>query len=154
MKKFMEFIKKPKNLYLSIMVMFVLVMGLTSISFSYYIEDSTNGKQLMKVNKIDTFIQSDDLKSNEIVVDANSSKTITINVISNNSFTSIYKLFHTNESITVTSNKPILDSIDSMYVQTYELTFTNNTNENQMTKLGIKNGYKNTEIEIEGIEIK
>ena len=61
---------------------------------------------------------------------------------------------HTNENITVTSNKPIQGSIDSMYVQTYELTFTNTTGDKQTTKLGIRNGYKNTEIEIEGIEIK
>ena len=154
MKKFIKFIKKPRNLYLSIMVMLIVCMGLTSISFSYYIEDSSNGNQVMKMNKIDTFIQSDDLDSDVITVPAKKSSTITINVINNNSFGNVYKVFHTNDKVSVTSNKEITGSIDSMYVQTYELTFTNNTNEDQVTKIGIKNGYKGNNVEIEGIEIK
>ncbi len=111
MKKFVDFIKKPKNLYLSIAIMLVVVMGLTSISFSYYIEDSTNGTQVMKINKIDTFIQSDELTSDEVIVPANSSKTITINVVNNNLYSNEYALTHTNESVTVTSNKTILSNI-------------------------------------------
>ena len=154
MGKFIDFIKKPKNLYLSIAVMLVVVVGLTSISFSYYIEDTSNGEQVLKINKIDTFIQSDDLKSDEITIPSHSSKTITINVINNNAYSNEYKVFHSNGDVTVTTNKEILEHIDSMNVQTYELTFKNDTDDIQVTKLGIKNGYKGSNVEIDGIEIK
>ena len=66
MKKFIEFMKKPRNLYLSIALMLVVVVGLSSITFSYYIEDSTNASQVMKVSKNNTFIQTDDLDSDEL----------------------------------------------------------------------------------------
>ena len=154
MKKFVDFIKKPKNLYLSIAIMLVVVMGLTSISFSYYIEDSTNGTQVMKINKIDTFIQSDELTSDEVIVPANSSKTITINVVNNNLYSNEYALTHTNESVTVTSNKIVLSNINSKDVHTYELTFNNNTSVEQTTKLGIINAYDGQKLEITGIQIK
>lgn len=154
MTKFINFIKKPKNLYLSIAAMLVLVMGLTSISFSYYIEDSTNGTQVMKLNKIDTFIQSDDLISDEITLPANGSKIIKINVVNNNTFTNTYALNHTNENVTVTVDKEVLNSINSKDVHTYTLTLTNNTLEDQTTKLGIINAYEGQQIEITGIQIK
>ena len=154
MNKFINFIKKPKNLYLSIAAMLVLVMGLTSISFSYYIEDSTNGTQVMKLNKIDTFIQSDDLISDEITLPANGSKIIKINVVNNNTFTNTYALNHTNENVTVTADKEVLNSINSKDVHTYTLTLTNNTAEDQTTKLGIINAYEGQQIEITGIQIK
>lgn len=154
MKKFVDFIKKPKNLYLSIAIMLVVVMGLTSISFSYYIEDSTNGTQVMKINKIDTFIQSDELTSDEVIVPANSSKIITINVVNNNLYSNEYALTHTNESVTVTSNKTVLSNINSKDVHTYELTFNNNTSVEQTTKLGIINAYDGQKLEVTGIQIK
>ncbi len=154
MKKFINFIKKPKNLYMSIAVMLIVIVGLTSVSFSYYIEDTSNGSQIMKLNKINTFIQSDDLKSDEITLTAYGEKTITINVISNNPYNNDFIIFHTNENVKVTANKKIMKNIESMSVQTYDLTFTNTSEEIQVDKLGIKNGYTGSDIEIDGIQIK
>jgi hypothetical protein len=41
-----------------------------------------------------------------------------------------------------------------MSVQTYDLTFTNTSEEIQVDKLGIKNSYTGSDIEIDGIQIK
>ena len=152
--KFIEFIKKPRNLYLSIAFMLVVVVGLTSISFSYYIEDTSDANQLMKINKIDTFIQSDDIESDEITLPAQTSKTININVINNNSFPNIYKLYYVGNDVTVISDKDVQDTIDSMEVHTYSLKLNNPTDEIRVVKLGIKNGYVGSQIEVDGIEIK
>ena len=152
--KFVEFIKKPRNLYLSIVAMLIVVVGLTSISFSYYIEDTSDATQLMKINKIDTFIQTDDIDSDEITLPANTSKTISINVINNNNFPNAFKLFYVGEGVTVVSDKEIAETIDSKDVFNYNLTLNNPSNEIKVVKLGIVNGYVGTQIEIPGIEIK
>ena len=152
--KFVEFIKKPRNLYLSIVAMLIVVVGLTSISFSYYIEDTSDATQLMKINKIDTFIQTDDIDSDEITLPANTSKTININVINNNDFPNNFKLYYVGEGVTVVSDKEIVETIDSKDVFNYNLTLNNPSNEIKVVKLGIVNGYIGTQIEIPGTEIK
>ena len=152
--KIMEFIKKPRNLYLSIAFMLIVVVGLTSISFSYYIEDTSDANQLMKINKIDTFIQSDDIESDEITLPAQTSKTININVINNNSFPNIYKLYYVGSGVTVLVDKDVQDTIDSMDVHSYSLKLNNPTDEIQVIKLGIKNGYVGSNVIVEGTEIK
>jgi hypothetical protein len=134
--------------------MLIVVVGLTSISFSYYIEDTSDANQLMKINKIDTFIQSDDIDSDEITLPAQTSKTININVINNNSFPNIYKLYYVGNDVTVISDKDVQDTIDSMEVHAYSLKLNNPTDEIRVVKLGIKNGYVGSQIEVDGIEIK
>lgn len=152
--KFVEFIKKPRNLYLSIAFMLIVVVGLTSISFSYYIEDTSDASQLMQINKIDTFIQSDDIESDEITLPAQTSKTININVINNNSFPNIYKLYYVGSDVTVIADKDVKDTIESMEVHTYNLKINNPTDDIKVIKLGIRNGYIGSQVEVEGTEIK
>ena len=154
MNRFVEFMKKPRNIYLSIVTMLLLVMGLSTISFSYFIEDSTNANQSFKVNSINTFIQSDDLTSDYITIPANKSTTINVNVINNNDYGHLYGLYYEGEGITVTSNKPINEIISEHFVLNYDLTFKNNTNEDKTIKLGIVNGYMGTELNVPGTQIK
>ena len=154
MKKFINFIKKPRNLYLSITFMLILVMGLSKISFSYYITDSTNTKQSFSMNKINTFIQSDDLTSDYVDIPAKGTRKININVINNNDFGNIFKLYYEGEGVTVTPNKEINSIISEQFVLNYDLTFKNNTNEPKEVKLGIVNGYIGTDITVPGTEIK
>lgn len=156
MNKIIEFFKKPRNLYLSITAMMLVVVGLSSITFSYYIEDSSDATQVMKVKKINTVIQTDDLDSDEITLPAKTSKTITINIINNDDYESIYKLYHISDGVTVTSNKKIINATKPKDVLSYELTFTNDTDEIKVSKLGIVTGYMGNSIKVpeNSVEIK
>ena len=154
MKKFINFIKKPKNLYLSIAVMLVVVMGLTSISFSYYIEDSTNSNQSFQLNKIDTFIQSDYLTSDELTIPAGESVTVDLNVINNNEFGNLFKLYYEGDGVTYKVDKEVNEIISSKFVLNYNVTFTNTTNDLKTIKIGIINGYLGTEVNVPGTQIK
>ena len=152
--KIVEFFKKPRNLYLSIITMLIVVFGLSSVTFSYYIEDSSDANQVMKVKTINTYIQTDDIESDEITLLPNESKIININVISENDYPNDYKLFYVGEGITVTSDKEVKNTIDTKEKLNYQLTFTNTTEEVKVVKLGIVNGYIGSTLEVEGTEIK
>lgn len=152
--KIVEFFKKPRNLYLSIITMLIVVFGLSSVTFSYYIEDSSDANQVMKVKTINTYIQTDDIESDEITLLPNESKIININVISENDYPNDYKLFYVGDGITVTSDKEVKNTIDTKEKLNYQLTFTNTTEEVKVVKLGIVNGYIGSTLEVEGTEIK
>ena len=62
MKKVLDFLAKPRNMIFSLLVMFALVVGLLKVSFSYYVEDSTNSAQL-KLDTIDNRLNSNDLNN-------------------------------------------------------------------------------------------
>jgi len=93
MNKLLSFLSKPGNMVFSLLVMFALVVGLLKVSFSYYIEDSTNGTQL-KLNAIDNRLSSNDLKNGVLYLSPYESKAITMSVTSYNEFESAYKLFY------------------------------------------------------------
>ena len=76
MNKLLSFLSKPGNMVFSLLVMFALVVGLLKVSFSYYIEDSTNGTQL-KLNAIDNRLSSNDLKNGVLYLSPYESKAIT-----------------------------------------------------------------------------
>ena len=63
--KLINFLKKPINVYMSIMVMLILVLGLTSISFAYFIPISTNNKEI-NINEPDNRLSSDSLVDNAL----------------------------------------------------------------------------------------
>ena len=93
MNKLLSFLSKPGNMVFSLLVMFALVVGLLKVSFSYYIEDSTNGTQL-KLNAIDNRLSSNDLRNGVLYLSPYESKAITMSVTSYNEFESAYKLFY------------------------------------------------------------
>ena len=156
MDSFKDFMKRPRNVYFSIVVMLVVVTGLVSISFSYYIDDSMNGNQYVQLSEIDNKIQSDDLTSNVITVPAKTNKIITINVISNNDFASAFRLYYTTDgnNTLVASREPINDSIDARDVLTYNIDFVNNGNQDTTITLGIVNGYIGSTINTPGTIIQ
>ncbi len=93
MKKMLDFLSRPRNMIFSLLVMFALVVGLLKVSFSYYIEDSTNGAQL-KLDTIDNRLSSNDLKDGILYLNPYESKAITMSVTSYNEYESTYKLFY------------------------------------------------------------
>lgn len=93
MNRVLNFLRKPGNMVFSLLVMFALVVGLLKVSFSYYIEDSTNGAQI-KLDTIDNRLSSNDLKKGVLHLSPYESKAITLSVTSYNEYESAYQLFY------------------------------------------------------------
>jgi len=77
--------------------MFALVVGLLKVSFSYYVEDSTNGAQV-KLNGIDNRLTSKDINDGVLHLKPYESKAVTMSVTSYNEFESAYKIFYACDS--------------------------------------------------------
>lgn len=154
MSKIREFISKPRNIYYCGIVLLTIVTGLVSISFSYYINESGDSKYL-SLSVVDNQIQSDELVNNILSIDGNESKTFNLYVISNNNFESIYKLFYKakNVDIRIKADK-LYPSIHAHDVQVLTITVDNYTSIEQKIEFGIASGYVDTEVTVEGTEIK
>lgn len=150
--KLFKFFNRPRNLYFSIIVMLTVVAGLVSVSFSYYIDESTNNTKLA-LSIVDNEIQSDALTDNKVTISSNETITFNMFIISNNSFESIYKLFYkANDKVEVTVDR-IYPSLEAHSVNIVKITIKNFSNSEETVEIGIKSGYLNTNIEIEGKEI-
>lgn len=153
MNKLAEFLKKPRNIYFSIIAMLTVVTGLVSISFSYYIDDSTNSN-IIEVSKVDNRIQSDELIQGYITIPAQETKEIIVYIMSNNDFESKFKLYYkTDDNVEVLSESEIDDQISSHDVLEYKLIISNYDEEESEVFIGIANGYIGKTIELEGKEI-
>lgn len=154
MSKLRDFFNKPRNLYYCGIALLTIVTGLVSISFSYYIDETGNGS-FLSLSVVDNQIQSDNLINNTLTVGGNESVTFNLYVVSNNNFESIYKLFYKANKVNlkVVADK-VYSSINSHDVQMITITVENYTSVDQKVEFGIVNGYKDTELKIEGTEIK
>lgn len=153
MNKLAEFLKKPRNIYFSIIAMLTVVTGLVSISFSYYIDDSTNSN-IIEVSKVDNRIQSDELIQGYITIPAQETKEITVYIMSNNDFDSKFKLYYkTDDNVEVLSESEMDDQISSHDVLEYKLIISNYDEKESEVFIGIANGYIGKTIELEGKEI-
>lgn len=150
--KLFKFFKRPRNLYFSIIVMLTVVAGLASVSFSYYVGESTNETKLA-LSIVDNEIQSDALTDNKLTILPNETLTFNMFLISNNNFESIYKLFYkANDKVEVKVDR-IYPSLEAHSVNIVKITVKNYSNNEETVEIGIKSGYLNTNIDIEGKEI-
>ncbi len=154
MSKLREFFNKPRNLYYCGIALLTIVTGLVSISFSYYIDETGNSK-FLSLSVVDNQIQSDNLINNTLTIGGNESMTFHLYVISNNNFESIYKLFYKANKVDlkVTVDK-VYPTIDAHDVQILTVKVDNYTSVDQKIEFGIVSGYKDTELKVEGTEIK
>ncbi len=141
MDKLKEFISKPKHLYFGVILMFVLVVGLASVSFSYVEESSNNTKQT-EVIEIDTRMSSEVLKDGKITLAGNEARTFKIDVMSNNSFDSYYSLYYKcdSEDVVVTADE-LRNEIGSYDVHQIEVTVSNFNSYPVEVTLGLNTGY-------------
>ncbi len=125
MKFIKEFIKKPRNVYFSIILMLTLVTGLVSISFSYYIDESST-EGTLKFDVIDNRIQSPDLVDKNVSLAPHETKEIDVYVMSNNNFdTDFFLIYKTENDVKVYSDKEISKTITAKEVQNYHLIISN-----------------------------
>ena len=148
MEQIRLFFKKPKNVYFSIIFMLTLVVGLMTVSFSYYVDDSTNNTTLVSIAKVNNFIQSDALNDNKLVLAPGNEANFTLYVMSNNDFDSSYKLFYKckNTLVSVNTNKPVKNEIEAFGFEKYEIKVINNATTIQEIEFGIVNGFPNKEL--------
>lgn len=147
--------KNSRSLYFTLIIMLLVVTSLVSISFSYYVDDSNNSKQYAKIESVNNTISSDQLNDSYLTLAGNTEETITLNVISNNNFTSSFKLsYESNSDVSVSSLDKIDDVIDAHDVLSYKIKVTNNSNNTSIIKFNIVNGYVGTDFNVSGIEIK
>jgi hypothetical protein len=141
MDKLKEFISKPKHLYFGVILMFVLVVGLASVSFSYVEESSNNTKQT-EVIEIDTRMSSEVLKDGKITLAGNEARTFKIDVMSNNSFDSYYSLYYKCDGgdVVVTADE-LRNEIGSYDVHQIEVTVSNFNSYPVEVTLGLNTGY-------------
>lgn len=155
MDKVKSFFTKPKNLYLSVLLMFTVVMGLASISFSYYVDESTNNTKLVELSVIDNRISSDDLVDGKVTVGPQETKVIQVYVMSNNDFDTEYELYYLADSdyLDVVSNYETARRIGSKDVHMIELIIENYEEKSIEVTIGIDSSYVGSEIALSGKKI-
>lgn len=136
--------------------MLTLVMGLISISFSYYVDESSH-TGLIKFNDIDNRIQSDALNNGVITVGAQEMVSFSVYVISNNNFESKYELFYqTKDSndLEVYMTDSINESIPSHSVYEHKIVIENYKTESVDVTIGVASSYLDKEINLPGDKIE
>lgn len=154
MKNLYNFLKRPRNVYFSIVVMLTVVTGLVSISFSYYVDESTNSG-LIKYAMIDNRIQSDELLDGYITVGAHETKTIQVYVMSNNNFESKFKIYYKSDGNTQVSSEVAIDeTIKSNEVYSYTLYVSNFEDKENQVYIGISSAYMDADVTYDGKEVE
>ena len=149
MDRVRAFFTRPKNLYLSVLLMFTVVMGLASISFSYYVDESTNNTKLVELNVIDNRITSDELIDGKIVLGPQETKEIEVYVMSNNDFDTEYELYYLvdSEYVEVVTSDNTKGTLGSKDVHMINLVIENYEEKEVEVLIGMK--YKETIIDID-----
>lgn len=154
MKFIKSFIKKPRNVYFSIIAMMTVVTCLVSISFSYYIDESSMDG-LLEFVEIDNRIQSPDLVDGNVSLAPHETKEIEIYVMSNNTFDSKYKLiYNTDKNVKVFTDTLMDDVISAKEVKNYKLTLSNFEDESVSFELKLISSDINSEVQFDGNEIE
>lgn len=152
----MNFFKRKRNIYFSIIIMLTVVMGLFSISFSYYVDESSK-TGLFKINEIDNRLQSDSLTNGTITVNAQETVEFSIYVISNNNFETKYELYYqtNNESnLEVYTVNNIKETIPSHSVYEYKIVIENYNETSVDVTLGIASSDMQGEVKSPGVVIE
>lgn len=154
MKFIKSFVKKPRNVYFSIIAMMTVVSCLASISFSYYIDESST-EGMLKFDTIDNRIQSPDLVDGNLALAPHETKEINLYVMSNNDMESKYKLiYNTDKNVKIYTNTSIDETIDAKEVKNYTLTVSNFEDEPVTFEFKILSSSMSADIPFNGNEIE
>ena len=152
----MNFFKRKRNIYFSILFMLTVVMGLFSISFSYYVDESSK-MGLLKINEIDNRLQSDALTNGTITVNPQETVEFSIYVISNNNYETKDEIeYQTNNesNLEVYTVNDIKETIPSHSVYEYKIVIENYNETNVDVTLGVASSIMQGEVKAPGIVIE
>lgn len=153
MRKIISFVSRPRNIYMSLVVMLTLVTALASISFSFYVLESSDKE--LRVSEVDNRISCDMCQDNEITVLAQQTIEVPIYVVSNNDFVSDYELYYITSSdhVDVVSYDGYDKTIRPKGIYLINLTIENYDTDDVLVKLGIESGYEGKEITVPGKKV-
>lgn len=151
MESIKKFMRKPKNIYFSLLVLVTVVIGLASFSFSYYTDDTVDVKPL-RLADVDTRLQCDQAKGGYVTVGAQETIEYTVYVQSNNAFDSQYKLYYETEAndVEVYTSKETIGNIEAYNILAYKITVANFETNPVKVKLGVAGGYTEADIDVPG----
>ena len=152
----MSFLKRKRNIYFSIIFMLTIVMGLFSISFSYYVDESSK-TGLFKVNEIDNRLQSDALTNGSITVGSQETVEFHVYVISNNNFESKYELYYqtkNEDNLEVYTVNEVKNTIPSHSVHEYKIVIENYNETSVDVTFGVASSYMQSDVESPGVVIE
>ena len=154
MDKVKNFIAKPRNIYFSLMLLVTLVAGLFSISFSYYIDESST-EGLLKVKGLDNRIQSDDLVDGVVSLAPHETKTINLYVMSNNTKETRYAIYYkTDKNAKVLSETELDETIGANEVYQYTLMVSNFGDEEADVLIDIASAELDDEVSFDGVKVE
>ena len=136
--------------------MLTIVMGLFSISFSYYVDESSR-TGLYKINEIDNRLQSDALNNGVITVNAQETVEFHVYVISNNNFESKFELYYqtkNTDNLEIYSVDEIKSSIPSHSVYEYKIVIENYNESSVEVTFGVASSYMQSDVNSPGIVIE
>lgn len=149
MSKFIEFIKKPKNIYFSIVAMLTLVTGLASISFSYV--DETNTAGVLKLSEVDNRIDCGNIDNCIVFLNPHETIDVPVYVISNNDYDSAFVLYSKSDKDALfMSSYRIDEQILSKSMIKYNLKASNFSDEEATLELKIKSAKNINDITVDG----
>lgn len=152
----MNFFKRKRNIYFCLIFMLTVVMGLFSISFSYYVDESSR-TGLLKINEIDNRLQSDSLTNGTITVKPQETVEFHVYVISNNNFESKYELYYQTKNETnleVYTVDEIKETIPSHSVYEYKIVIENYNEESVDVTFGVASSDMQSDVKSPGIVIE
>lgn len=153
MKFIKSFVKKPRNVYFSIIAMLTVVSCLVSISFSYYIDESST-EGVLQFSNIDNRMQSPDLVDGNVSLAPHETKEIELYVMSNNTYDTKYKLiYNTDKNVKVYTDGVIDDVIGPKEVKNFTLILSNFEDESVSFELKIYSSDINHDVVFNGTEI-
>lgn len=149
MKYVKAFIQKPRNMYFSIILMLTLVMGLVSVSFSYYVDESSRPGVLKNVN-VDNRLQITGYAGNKISFEPHETKELEVYIMSNNDFSSVYKIYYNKGvNVYVYADTKISGVITAKEVQKYKFMITNNEEVPVEFELGLASATLNGSVDVD-----
>lgn len=129
-------------MYFSIIGMLTIVMGLISLTFSYYVPSSRNMIAQVDVMNIDNILKSDDLQDGSLSLKPYESRTITFYVISNNNYETHYRITYDDiPKVEVTPLSLSSNAIDAHDVHRVEVLVQNAGAERITINFSLVNNY-------------
>ena len=145
--------KKGRILYFGLLLV-VFVVSTAYFSYAFFTsKNEEHGKLNIVAGTLNYKIESEDLISNQITVEANSLKEITINVTSLNDINSKYELYYVMTSglnvdigYNSSTNDSTVGQIGANETKKITVSIRNNTSSSQTIEFGVEGGLTNNEL--------
>lgn len=150
-----NFFRNKRNLYIFGMVMLTIVIGLSTVTFSYYVPES-DLETTIEVSNTSLLLHSDDFVDGRVVVEPNQTKEITVTVISNSDLANSFKIgFESNkDNVSVYSKTPMVTAINPRSAMPFTVVIENYETTAAILDFNIYSNINYDDINVVGSELK